>query len=117
MLERYTTCERADGTFAVQFDGMTILTTSGTDDERIARWLREALAMGIGSPTLSGAQEASITALEAFEDEFAGLIENDMEMPGADTVDAVCRVWPKVKAALEAIRGEATDYTSEDDRA
>lgn len=55
-----------------------------------------------------------LPALESFEDLFAARIENEEEMPGADTVEMVSECWPKVKAALEALRGKATEYPASD---
>lgn len=33
-------------------------------------------------------------------------IDTDEPMGGADTVDALCSIWPKVKAAIHKVRGE-----------
>ena len=46
-----------------------------------------------------------LDALRAVRDEFGDLIDGDEEMPGADTVDAVCRLWGKVKGAIAKVEG------------
>jgi hypothetical protein len=47
-----------------------------------------------------------LAALKAFEAEFADVITTDSALPGTDAVDAVCYLWPTIKAALAKARGD-----------
>ena len=48
-----------------------------------------------------------LAALKAFADEFEQQLDFDEEMPGTDTVDAVCRLWPAIRAAIAKAEGKA----------
>jgi hypothetical protein len=46
-----------------------------------------------------------LATLEAFAEEFPQLANDDEPINGADAVDALCRLWPQINAAIAKAKG------------
>jgi hypothetical protein len=47
-----------------------------------------------------------LATLEAFAEEFPQLANDDEPINGADAVDALCRLWPQINAAIAKAKGQ-----------
>lgn len=71
--------------------------TEEPDEQRALAQIRQARAAFL----------AMYCALKAFDRDFGDVIENDEEMPGADTVDRVVNLWHAVKGAIAMAEARA----------
>ena len=74
----------------------------------VGNWKQDPAVEDADAKLIAAAPEM-LRVLQSFRDEFGDIIDGDEELPGADAVDALCRVWPLVKDAIAMATGASAD--------
>lgn len=78
-------------------------TSDGEGEQTIAEVWPTNGDQDIADGRLIAVAPAMRDALLAFKAEFGAVLDSDDPLPGADAVDALCRIWPQIKAALKGV--------------